>query len=62
MKIEFDTTHLKKQVEENPLLAAGVFGGVLAAAAKLMNANTARKNSKTWKKEVDRRDRSVKKA
>lgn len=58
MKIEFDTTRLKKQVEENPLLAAGVLAGVLTGASKLMNANTARKNSKTWKKEVNRRANS----
>jgi hypothetical protein len=60
MKIEFDTTKLKKQVEENPLLAAGIFAGVLTGASKLMNANTQRKNSKTWKKEVDRRNRATK--
>jgi hypothetical protein len=60
MKIEFDTTKLKKQVEENPLLAAGIFAGVLTGASKLMNANTQRKNSKTWKKEVERRNRATK--
>jgi hypothetical protein len=55
MKIQFDTTHLKKQIEENPLVAAGVGAALLNGAAKLLNANTSRKNSKTWKKEVARR-------
>lgn len=58
MKIEFDTTNLKKQIEENPLIAAGIGAALLTGASRLMNANTARKNSKTWKKEVDRRNRS----
>lgn len=57
MKFEFDTTKFKHQVEENPLLAAGIFAGVLTGAAKLMNAYTANKNSRTWKKEVNRRAR-----
>jgi len=57
MKIEFDTTKLKHQVEENPLLAAGVAAGLLTGASKLLNAVTAHKNAKTWKKEVNRRTR-----
>jgi hypothetical protein len=60
MKIQFDTTKLKKQVEENPLLAAGVGAALLTSVSKLMTANTARKNSKTWKKEVERRNKSSK--
>lgn len=55
MKINFDTTVLKQQIEDNPLLAAGVGAGLLAGAAKLMNAVTANKNSRTWAKEVKRR-------
>jgi hypothetical protein len=55
MQINFDTTKLKRQIEENPLVAAGVFAAVLQGGAKLMQANTQRKNSKTWKKEVNRR-------
>lgn len=54
-KITLDTTHLKKQIEENPLVAAGIAAAVLNGAAKLMNANTSRSNAKTWKKEVARR-------
>jgi hypothetical protein len=57
MKFTFDTTRLKQQAEENPFIAMGVFAALLSGAAKLMNANTARKNSNTWKKEVARRDR-----
>lgn len=60
MKISFDTTKLKHQVEENPLLAAGIGAAVLTGAAKLMNANTARKNSKTWQREVKRREKNSK--
>lgn len=55
MQINFDTTKLKRQIEENPLLAATIGAAVLQGAAKLMNANTQRKNSKTWAKEVNRR-------
>lgn len=55
MQINFDTTKLKAQVEDNPLVAAGVFAAVLNGAAKLMQANTQRKYSKTWAKEVNRR-------
>lgn len=61
MKFEFDTTKLKHQIEENPLAAAGIGAALLAGASKLMNANTARKNSKTWAKEVNRRTKSTKK-
>lgn len=58
MQINFDTSRLKKQVEDNPLLAAGILAGLLSGAARLMNANTARKNSTTWKREVKRRERT----
>lgn len=61
MKIQFDTTNLKRQVEEQPLIAAGIAAGLLSGVAKLMNANTSRKNSNTWKREVNRRERSSKK-
>lgn len=60
MKFEFDTTNLKRQIQENPIVAMGVGAALLNGAAKLMNANTARKNSKTWKQEVNRRDRKSK--
>lgn len=60
MKIEFDTTNLKRQIEENPLVAAGVGATLLSGAAKLTNAITARRNSKTWKNEVVRRTKLIK--
>jgi hypothetical protein len=57
-KFTFDTTRLKAQIEENPLVAAGIGAALLTGAAKLMNANTQRKNSKTWDREVRRRERT----
>lgn len=60
MKFEFDTTNLKRQVEENPLLAVGVGAAAVTAVTKLLNATTAHKNSKTWAKEVNRRNRNTK--
>lgn len=60
MQFNFDTTKLKQQVEDNPLAAAGIGAALLAGASKLMNANTARKNSKTWKREVKRREKNPK--
>ena len=60
MKFEFDTTRLKSQIEENPLLAAGVGAGLLTGAAKLLNAFTARKNASTYKKEINRRIKKTK--
>lgn len=53
--MKFDTTNLKRQIEEQPLIALGVVSAALSGAAKLMNANSARRNSKTWKQEVKRR-------
>lgn len=47
--------NLKRQAEENPLLAAGVAIAAVTAVTKLMQANTERNNSKSWAKEVDRR-------
>lgn len=60
MKFEFDTTNLKKQVEENPLIAAGIGVGLLTGAAKILNAVTASKNAKTWRREVKRRENNKK--
>lgn len=56
-KFTFDTTRLKAQVEDQPLLAAGILVGLLTGVSKLLNANTARQNSKTWKREVKRREK-----
>ena len=59
MQININTDRIKKHFEENPILAIAAAGALLSGAAKLMNANTARHNSKTWKNEVDRRRRSA---
>lgn len=53
--MKFDTTNLKRQVEENPLATAGVGAAILAGASKLLDANSRRKNAKTWRMEVKRR-------
>lgn len=55
MKIEFDTTKLKEQVEAQPLVAAGILGAIITGCSQLLNANTKRKNANTWAKEVHRR-------
>lgn len=46
---------IKATVEEYPLESALVAIGLLTATAKVMQANTERKNSKTWAREVERR-------
>lgn len=56
-KITFDTTRLKEQVEDNPLLAAAIGAGLLTAVSKLMDSNTKRKNASSWNREVKRRER-----
>lgn len=56
-KITFDTDKIIEKVQENPAFFMTAVGALFAGAAKLMNANTSRKNSKTWKKEVDRRSK-----
>jgi hypothetical protein len=58
-KPSFDTTNLKKQVEEQPLLAAGIAVMALSGLTKLLNANTARRNSSTWRREVKRREKTL---
>jgi hypothetical protein len=47
--------NLKRQAEENPIFALATGAAVLQAVSRLVNTNTARKNSKAWQKEVDRR-------
>lgn len=56
MQFTFDTTKLKQQVQDQPLVAAGIGAALLSGAAKLMNANTGRRNAKTWRREVVRRE------
>lgn len=52
-------TTLKHQFEENPLLVIGVATGALLALAKVAETATDARNSKTWKKEVARRERNT---
>lgn len=59
---KIDTTKLKEQAEQNPLVVLGLGAALMQGAAKLMNANTGRKNAKTWKREVVRREKSTKKS
>jgi len=47
--------NLQKQVEENPLLAAGVGSSVVAVVTGLVNSIVSARNSRTWNKEVARR-------
>jgi hypothetical protein len=58
--LNFDTSKLKAQVEDNPLVAAGLGAALLSGAAKLMQANTNRSNAKTWRREVKRREKKTK--
>ena len=60
MKINFDTAKLKEQAEDQPLIAAGLVIAALSGVTKLMNANTNRRNSNTWNREVKRREKNSK--
>lgn len=59
-KPKFDTTKLKEQAEDQPMIAAGIAIGLLTATSQLLNANTARKNAKTYRREVVRREKKLK--
>lgn len=48
-------TNLKKQASENPLAAMAAGALLFTATSKLIGANTARQNAKTWQMEVARR-------
>lgn len=48
---------LKEQFEENPTLVIGVASAAALAVAKLIDAGVNARNSKSWSKEVNRRDR-----
>ena len=47
--------NLKRQCEENPAGVLGFGVGTLATLTQLGKMNIERKNSKTWRKEVNRR-------
>lgn len=48
--------NLKTFVEESPEKVLLLAVGTLPVLTKLMQANTERQNSKTWRKEVQRRE------
>lgn len=47
--------NLKRQAEENPIIALGVAAGLITAISKLVDAGAGAKNSRAWTKEVARR-------
>lgn len=47
--------NLKRQAEENPLVAMGVTAALITAIGKLINANSNSRNSRAWAQEVERR-------
>jgi nanoRNase/pAp phosphatase (c-di-AMP/oligoRNAs hydrolase) len=51
--------NLKRQAEENPLMAIAITAGLLTATSKLMDANTARMSARTHLLEVERRIRNT---
>lgn len=48
-------TNLKRQAEENPMIALAAGAAVLTAITKFVGANADRRNSRAWVKEVERR-------
>lgn len=47
--------NLKRQAEENPVLALGVAAGLITSVSQLINSGSTLKNSHAWKQEVARR-------
>ena len=50
-------TRIKQTWEEQPLVVVMVATAAAGAAAQVIKASTEASNSRTWAKEVDRRDR-----
>jgi len=48
-------TNLRRQAEENPVIAIGVGAAAVTALSKLLSASNENRNSKAWAKEVNRR-------
>lgn len=53
--------NLKRQAEENPIVALGVGAALITAIGKLVSSSVDAKNSKTWAREVARRSAKAKK-
>jgi hypothetical protein len=51
--------NLKREAEENPVLALGIAAGLITAISQLMNASANKRNSASWQREVDRRTRNI---
>lgn len=51
---------LKQAWNENPVAVIAVATGAVIATAKVLDSVTAVQNSRSWKKEVDRRSRKSK--
>lgn len=47
--------NLKRQAEENPVLALGVAAALITATSKLIDSTANAKNSRAWAQEVQRR-------
>lgn len=54
-RLERIKTRTLEIAEQNPVACIAAAGALLAGGAKLMDANTRRKNAKVWKDEVERR-------
>jgi hypothetical protein len=50
-------TNLKRQAEENPMIALAAGAAVVTAIAKFLSAGSEARNSRAWAKEVKRRTR-----
>ena len=53
--------NLKRQAEDQPMVALGIGAAAITAIAKLLNAQGNHRNSKVWAKEVDRRIKKTQK-
>jgi hypothetical protein len=47
--------NLKRQAEENPVVALGVAAGLITAISQFMNASSNAKNARSWDRETARR-------
>lgn len=47
--------NLKRQAEQNPILAIGVGAALITAVSKFIDANSKVKNAKSWERETARR-------
>lgn len=50
---------IRQAWDENPLAVIAVASGAVIATAKLIDSTTAARNSRVWKKEVNRRERKT---